>query len=39
MIIDGPSHPQGGDTAFFDGDEQIMLATPEMPARSRSSPA
>jgi hypothetical protein len=31
VIIDGPSHPQGGDTAFFGGDEQTMLATPEMP--------
>ena len=31
VIIDGSSHPQGGDTAFFNGDEQTMLATPEMP--------
>jgi hypothetical protein len=31
VIIDGPSHPDGGDTAFFEGDEATMLATPEMP--------
>jgi hypothetical protein len=31
VIIDGPSHPDGGDTAFFDGDEATLLATPEMP--------
>ena len=31
VIIDGPSHPAGGDTAFFSGDEATMLATPEMP--------
>ena len=31
VIIDGPSHPDGGDTAFFSGDEATMLATPEMP--------
>jgi hypothetical protein len=31
VIIDGPSHPGGGDTAFFQGDEATMLATPEMP--------
>lgn len=30
VIIDGSSHPNGGDTAFFEGDEQTMLATPEM---------
>jgi hypothetical protein len=30
VIIDGTSHPQGGDTAFFQGDEATMLATPEM---------
>jgi hypothetical protein len=30
VIIDGPSHPAGGDTAFFSGDEATMLATPEM---------
>lgn len=30
VIIDGPSHPQGGDTAFFSGDEEALLATPEM---------
>jgi len=29
VIIDGPSHP-GGDTAFFSGDDAVMLATPEM---------
>jgi hypothetical protein len=32
VIIDGSWHPQGGDTAFFQGDEATMLATPEMPA-------
>ncbi len=31
VIIDGPSHPNGGDTAFFEGDEATMLATPEVP--------
>lgn len=31
VIIDGSSHPQGGDTALFSGDEATMLATPEMP--------
>jgi hypothetical protein len=31
VIISGDSHPQGGDTAFFQGDEPTMLATPEMP--------
>jgi hypothetical protein len=31
VIIDGSSHPDGGDTAFFRGDEATMLATPEMP--------
>ncbi len=30
VIIDGPSHPGGGDTAFFEGDEATMQATPEM---------
>jgi hypothetical protein len=30
VIIDGASHPEGGDTAFFNGDEATMLATPEM---------
>jgi len=30
VIIDGPSHAGGGDTAFFEGDEATMLATPEM---------
>jgi len=28
VIIDGPNHPNGGDTAFFSGDEPTMLATP-----------
>jgi hypothetical protein len=31
VIIDGPAHPGGGDTAFFSGDEATMLATPEVP--------
>lgn len=31
VIIDGPAHPRGGDTAFFTGDEATMLATPEVP--------
>jgi hypothetical protein len=31
VIIDGTSHPAGGDTAFFTGDESTMLATPEVP--------
>jgi hypothetical protein len=30
VIVDGSSHPQGGDTAFFNGDDATMLATPEM---------
>ena len=30
VIINGPAHPHGGDTAFFQGDEPTMLATPEM---------
>ncbi len=30
VIIDGSSHPNGGDTAFFNGDEEALLATPEM---------
>jgi hypothetical protein len=30
VIINGPAHPAGGDTAFFVGDEATMLATPEM---------
>lgn len=30
VIIDGSAHPDGGDTAFFDGDEATMLATPEL---------
>lgn len=31
VIIDGASHPAGGDTAFFEGDEATMLATPGVP--------
>jgi tRNA(Leu) C34 or U34 (ribose-2'-O)-methylase TrmL len=31
VVINGPAHPGGGDTAFFEGDEATMLATPEMP--------
>jgi hypothetical protein len=31
VIIDGPAHPHGGDTAFFAGDDRTMLATPEVP--------
>jgi hypothetical protein len=30
VIINGPAHPGGGDTAFFSGDEATMLATPEI---------
>ncbi|MEJ2578471.1 MAG: hypothetical protein P8Z68_05170 [Kineosporiaceae bacterium] len=30
VIIDGSSHPEGGDTAFFAGNEATMVATPEM---------
>lgn len=30
VIINGPGHPEGGDTAFFEGDEETLLATPEM---------
>jgi len=30
VIIDGPAHPGGGDTAFFRGDEAALLATPEV---------
>jgi hypothetical protein len=30
VIINGPAHPAGGDTAFFEGDEATMLATPEI---------
>lgn len=36
VIIDGSSHPEGGDTAFFAGDEATMLATPEMPGALES---
>jgi hypothetical protein len=31
VIINGEAHPDGGDTAFFQGDEATMLATPEVP--------
>lgn len=30
VIINGPAHPGGGDTAFFEGDEAMLIATPEM---------
>jgi hypothetical protein len=30
VIIDGTHHPYAGDTAFFDGDERALLATPEV---------
>lgn len=30
VIIDGPAHPGGGDTAFFEGDTATYLATPAM---------
>jgi hypothetical protein len=30
VIINGPGHPGGGDTAFFRGDEAALLATPEV---------
>jgi hypothetical protein len=30
VIIDGPAHPRGGDTAFFQGDTATYLATPAM---------
>jgi hypothetical protein len=30
VLIDGSSHPGGGDTAFFQGDTATYLATPEM---------
>jgi hypothetical protein len=36
VIINGPAHPGGGDTAFFQGDEATMLATPEMPGAAAS---
>lgn len=36
VIIDGPRHPGGGDTAFFSGDEATMLATPEVPGAIES---
>ncbi len=31
VIIDGEHHPDGSDTAFFDGDEAAMLRTPAVP--------
>jgi hypothetical protein len=31
VIINGPAHPEGGDTAFFTGDTARMLRTPAMP--------
>lgn len=31
VVIDGSAHPHGGDTAFFTGSEQVMLATPQVP--------
>jgi tRNA(Leu) C34 or U34 (ribose-2'-O)-methylase TrmL len=31
VIIDGAANPGGGDTAFFNGDEATLLATPEVP--------
>jgi hypothetical protein len=31
VIISGESHPDGGDTAFFQGDEATLLRTPEVP--------
>ena len=31
VIISGESHPDGGDTAFFQGDEAALLRTPEIP--------
>lgn len=31
VIINGPAHPHGGDTAFFTGDDATLLATPEVP--------
>ncbi|GAA5202267.1 hypothetical protein GCM10023322_83870 [Rugosimonospora acidiphila] len=31
VIIAGPAHSTGADTAFFHGDEATMLATPEVP--------
>ncbi len=30
VIIDGPSHPDGGDTAFFQGDIDALRRTPAM---------
>ncbi len=31
VIIAGDAHPDGGDTAFFQGDEAALLRTPEVP--------
>ncbi len=31
VIIDGSAHPAGGDTAFFTGNEAVLMATPEVP--------
>jgi hypothetical protein len=31
VVIDGGGNPSEGDTAFFEGDEATMLATPEVP--------
>jgi tRNA(Leu) C34 or U34 (ribose-2'-O)-methylase TrmL len=31
VIIAGPANPHGGDTAFFNGNEAALLATPEVP--------
>ncbi len=31
VIINGPAHPGGGDTAFFTGDEATLLSTPQVP--------
>ncbi|MFC0627756.1 hypothetical protein [Kribbella deserti] len=31
VIIDGSSHPDGGDTAFFQGDRATLLRTPAVP--------
>jgi hypothetical protein len=30
VVIDGPAHVGAADTAFFTGDEAVMLATPEV---------
>jgi hypothetical protein len=36
VIIDGSNHPYGGDTAFFDGDDRALQATPELPGAVES---